>query len=144
MTTWPIPLRSLSRLNAVLLALIASCGGEDTVTGPESVAGVYALQTVNNATLPYLKEAAADLTVQVVSGSLTLRADATYHGEIIEEWARPASTDSIVELSNGSFNVSGNSITFAQGGNHAVYQGTITGNRITATLSDVTFGFVKR
>lgn len=134
----------LCLLSVTTLALLGGCGSDRVVTPPAGLAGEYALETVNGMTLPFLKEESASGRVEVVSGSLTLRANRTYSGEIVEQWTVGGNIESFPETSAGTFVVSGDVLTFTESGTGAIHHGTTNGKRVTATLNDVTFGFVER
>lgn len=134
----------LCLVSATTLALLGGCGSDRAVTPPAGLEGEYALETVNGMTLPFLKGESASERVEVVAGSLTLRSDRTYSGNIVEQWTIGSNTEFFPETSAGTFSVSGNRLTFTESGSGAVYYGTIDGNRISATLIDVTFGFVEK
>ena len=140
-----VPMRHslLCLVSATTLGL-SGCGSDRVVTPPAGLEGGYTLETVNGETLPFLKSESPSERVEVVSGSLTLRLDRTYSGEIVEQWTIGGNTELFPETSAGTFSVSGNQLTFTEGGSGAVYHGTINGNRISATLMDVTFGFVEK
>ena len=133
----------LCLVSAASLALLGGCGS-DGVTTPVGVEGEYALETVNGIALPFLKSESAIERVEVVSGSLTLRSNRTYSGEIVERWTAAGSVELFPETSAGTFSISGDQLTFTETASGAAYHGTINGNRLRATLMDVTFGFVER
>lgn len=108
-----------------------------------ALAGTYILETVNGTPLPFLKEQSDTGRIEVVVGVLTLRPDRTYHGEIIEELTGAQETDSLRKVSDGTFSISANVLTFKESGG-AVHRGSTSGKRLSATLNDVTFGFVKQ
>ena len=134
----------LCLVSATTLALLSGCGSDRAITPSAGPEGEYALETVNGMTIPFLKEESASKRVEVVSGSLTLRSNHTYSGGIVERWTIGGNVELFPETSAGTFSVSGNRLTFTESGGGAVYHGTINGNRISATLIDVTFGFVER
>lgn len=134
----------LCLVSATTLTLLAGCGSDSAPTAPAALEGEYALETVNGLRLPFLKTESAAERVEVVSGSLMLRSDRTYQGNIVEQWTTGANIQSFPETSAGTFSVASNRITFTEGATGAVYSGTINGNRISATLNDVTFGFVRK
>jgi hypothetical protein len=133
----------LCLVSAALLTLGGGCGS-DRVTQPEELEGEYALETVNGTALPYLKSESASERVEVASGSLTLRSDRTYSGEIVERWTTGGNIQLFPETSAGTFTVSGSQLTFRENGSGLTYHGTIDGDRLRATLIDVTFGFVAK
>lgn len=133
----------LCLVGATTLALFG-CGSDGVVNPLAEVTGEYALETVNGVGIPFLKSQTASERVEVVSGSLMLRPDRTFSGEIVEQWTTGGNVDLFPETSTGVFSVSGNQLTFTESGSGAVYRGTIDGNRIRATLMDVTFGFVEK
>jgi hypothetical protein len=134
-------IRLLSAVSAALLLLPACKGGD--ITSPDNHTGTYALESVNGLGLPYLKEETALGRIDVVTGSLSLQ-KGTYHGEIVEQRVSDAGTDSVSVFSNGTYKVVGDQATFIESGSGSVYFGTVSDGRVTATLNDVTFGFIKR
>lgn len=137
-------LRSPRRLVGVLaLAGLTACGGDSTVIPPVALDGEYALETVNGIGLPFLKQETASERVEVVSGLLTLRANRTYSGNVVEQWTGGSSVQLFPETSAGTYSVSGSRLTFRENGG-ATYYGTLNGNRLTATMMDVTFVFVEK
>ena len=127
---------------SVTFVLLSACAGD--VTSPDRYKGTYDLETVNGLGLPFLKEATSSGRIDVVSGSLSLGTDGTYHGEIVERRMSATSTEFVSAFSNGTFSGVGDQLTFTESGSGAVYFGTVNGGRISATLVDVTFGFRKR
>ena len=135
---------SVLRLVAATTLALAGCRSDAAVTPPPGLDAEYALETVNGIALPFLKEESASQRVEVVSGSLSLRANHTYSGAIVEQWTTGGNVQTFPETSSGTYSLSGNQLTFTESGSGAVYYGTLNGTRIAATLGDVTFGFVKK
>jgi hypothetical protein len=131
-------------ISAIALTFLGACGSERAVTPLIGLEGEYALETVNGVTLPFLKGESGSERVEVISGSLTLRPDRTYSGEIVERWTTGANIQFLPETSVGTFTVSGNKLTFTEGGSGRVHHGTMDGDRLRATMNDVTFGFVAK
>lgn len=127
---------------SITFVLLSACDGD--VTSPDQYKGMYDLETVNGLGLPFLKEETSSGRIDVVSGSLSLETDGTYHGEIVERRMSATSTEFVSAFSNGTFSAAGDQLTFTESGSGAVYVGTVSGGRISATLVDVTFGFRKR
>ena len=99
--------------SGVLVAVATACGGGDAPPAPESVAGTYTLQTVDNDPLPYtlleLQEPEGLYRLELVSGRYTLSADGTF--AVTHRYRE--SRDGVV-FDEGSENSSG---TFTRGGN---------------------------
>lgn len=133
--------RLLSALS-VTFVLLSACDGD--VTSPDRHKGTYDLETVNGFGLPFLKVETSSERIEVVSGSLSLGTDGTYHGEIVERRLSATSTEFVSAFSNGTFSAAGNQLTFTESGSGAMYFGAVSGGRLSATLVDVTFGFRKR
>ena len=69
-------MRSVLVLLACVVA-VAACG-DDGPTGSWTVPGVYDLETINGAPLPYVVPQADGSTVEITSGRLTISTDGTF------------------------------------------------------------------
>ncbi len=109
----------------VLLAvglLTPACG--DDPTGPESVAGLYILQTVNGEALPTLVE----VGISVTAGSIQLNSDGTYTRSLAVNGQQGP-------IMTGTFTVDGSTVDFIFG--------DLEGDRFTATVSGNTLTLVE-
>jgi hypothetical protein len=91
-----------------LAALLAACGSDNTVTGPRDVTGTYVLATVDGSPLPYTVPNAEHVIV-INSATATLGAD---HSYTVAVAGTEDGTDSEVAADQGTYAVSGSTITF--------------------------------
>ena len=126
----------MRRLIAVLFAGLAltstACGGGDS-SGPPSIAGIYTLQTVNNAALPFTTSEDATYKAEILSWVVTLSANNTYSFVF-----RGRSTDNGVPTENtitstGTYTVSGSSVEMVD---------SVDNSSLTATVSGGVFSMV--
>ncbi len=128
-------MRRLLILTTALLAggLLPACGDDDDITGPESVAGTYFLQTVNGEALPVNFEGG-----QLTAGSIRLNSDGTYFTSL--------TTDLLgTTTETGTFTVNGSTINFVEEGavdEGDLFTGTVSGD--TLTIVDEADTFVLR
>ena len=116
----------LSTLAATAVAT-AACGG-DSSTGPSSsVAGSYALQTVNSQSLPFVIQDDVTGKVEILSDSYSVTANGAYTNQTVVRTTLngAASTQSI--SSSGTYTRSGNSITLTDSSDPT--------DKVTATVS---------
>lgn len=131
----------LRRLMAVAMVVVAGCGGDST--GPTGPQGTYRLERVNGGSLPFLAEQFGDFRIDILAGSLTVRADHSFSAEITSQQTDGSASQTIAEQTAGTWTSSGSSITFAETGS-AAYSGQLSGGRLTAQRAGVTFEFVKQ
>jgi hypothetical protein len=123
------------------VALIAGCRD---ATAP-SIAGTYALMSVNNFPLPipgaFTEEDDEEICVgTIVSGSLVLTettfdAGLLFSVECTEKESGLSVTSPMTLGSTGSYALVGSTITFDEGGGDT-FTGLLAGNRITITIDD--------
>jgi hypothetical protein len=127
-------------LSAALVILAAACGGSGS-TNPASVAGVYDLQTVNGAPLPYTVpgQSSGNIT-QVLRDQLTLANGAVgEHGT----WraVTSAGTTQLAVSDTGTYSVSGSTVTLHM---NSGVTGRGSGNRITLTQYGAAYLYVRQ
>jgi hypothetical protein len=123
------------------MVVVAGCGGDST--GPTGPQGTYRLERVNGGSLPFLAEQFGDFRIDIVSGSLIVRADHTFSAEITSQQTNGSASQTIAEQAAGSWTSNGSAITFTEPGS-AAYSGQLSGDRLTAQRAGVTFEFVKQ
>ena len=127
---------------AALAMLLVACGG-DKATGPESVAGSYALRTVNGATLPatyFQNEIERD---QFFAGTITLAADHSWTGSLSVDRTALSSGTVVLHAAipvSGTYSLNGSSITLTDP-HELSLTGTVSGG--TMTLSTIDFDGVQ-
>lgn len=103
------------RLFAPLLLLTlttAACGGSDS-TGPVSVAGTYALSTVNGATLPFTFSEEG-FTVDIMSDVYVLAADGKFTNTTGAKVTLNGETQTTSEISTGTWKLTGAAIALTK------------------------------
>lgn len=123
-----------STLTAIVFA-VAACGG-DSGTGPAavSIAGTYALKTVNSAPLPYTMPDDGTGTVEILADTYTLNEDGKYTGATQFRLTPPGQSSSVFTLdSHGTYSVAGTTITLTDADDPT--------DKTTATLNGKTLTF---
>jgi hypothetical protein len=131
----PDVIRPRARLAAFFPVLVlAACGGGDKVSGPGSVAGAYALQSVNGQPVPMLLGQSDDgRTFYVAGGSLELRADEGYSSTLTFRVTGGGQSASQSEQDAGTYTVSGSTVTLrSQDGSSTT--ATVGGGRLTSVV----------
>ena len=121
-------------LAVFFLAGAAACG-DDSIS-PPSTFGSYTLQTVDAKPLPALLLQQGDYTFRAAAGSYVLRENGTFSSsqtwrEDYQGWAH-VSTHSF----EGTFTLSGSTVTFVWPSDGSTWTGTLTGNELTVTDDD--------
>ena len=128
----------------LLLTVTAACG--DDPVGPEALEGTYELVQVNGEDLPARMleqetQSGEVWTIFITAGSLTLMEARSHNSVTVSELWIDGELDDQAEFSiDGSYSVSGDSITLVEG-NH-VLRGTFSGNRIEVSAVEPGFGLV--
>ena len=131
----------MSYVRLVLAAvLLVGCQDATAPTGPE---GSYRLEQVNGGALPFLAEQFGSFRIDILSGSLVLRADQTFSAEITSRQSNAGESQTLTEQAAGTWSRNGSAITFSETGSGA-FTGTVVTNGLTAQRAGVTFGFVKQ
>ena len=123
------------------VTLVGSACGNDA-TAPEVVSGTYRLERVNGNVLPFLAEQSGSFRIDILSGSLIVRADRTFTGEIVSTQTNGQSVQTLTEQTGGTYTRTGSTITFSETGSIS-YQGQVSATTLTAQRAGVTFTFVK-
>lgn len=103
-------------LAPVLVVLLAACGG-DGPSGPAAeeedvLAGFYPLVTLAGDSLPYLADEQGPVKLEVVGGSVTLRADGTFTDVIDLRVTNGTSVTRPRQQATGTYTLTGNVLTF--------------------------------
>lgn len=113
---------------AATTVVLAACGGSDS-TGPESIAGKYALTTVNNAQLPFTTSQDATYKAEILASAITLRDDKTFTWDFTGRSTDNGVVDQGTDSFSGTYTVVGSTITLldSEGSTSAsLGNGTIT------------------
>jgi hypothetical protein len=139
-----VPRGAIALFGALLLTLAVACG--DDPVGPEVLEGTYQLVQVNGQDLPAQMleqetQSGEVWAIYVTAGSLTLKEAQSHSSVTVSELWIDGELDDEAEFSvDGSYSVSGDSITLVEG-NH-VLRGTFSGNRIEVSAVEPGFGLV--
>lgn len=129
-----------STLAATVVAA-AGCGG-DSGTGPAaiSIAGTYALKTVNTASLPFTMPDDGTGKVEILSDSYTLTDGGKYTGVTQVRITLPGGSPTVTNVnSQGTFTKSGGSVTLTDSVDPTdKVTGTLNGTTLTISVD----GFV--
>ena len=110
--------------------MLSACLSGSTDVVP--VTGVYDLQTINNARLPFVFTGGAT----VVAEELTVNADGTFTDVTTR-------SDGSVVSDLGAYNKVGGTLSFADASAGLVYQGTVSGSTLTTVIGAYTMVFTK-
>ena len=124
-------------LLAGVALLLAACGDDPTAPSPTParVAGTYSLAKVDGQLLPFLALDLGAYRVNVVSGTLLLRADGTYAHDVSHRTEDSGNIRTGTDTDVGTWNLHGDTITLAS--TKAVFSqtGVISGDAITLQSS---------
>ena len=104
-------LRRARALGVLFAAALLACGDSGDSTSPESIEGVYALQTINGGALPavvYEDEAAK---VEIVAGAITLGPGTKWSISLTARATLDADVSTNTETLDGTWSRSGSTLT---------------------------------
>jgi hypothetical protein len=107
-----------------IIATLAACGGDGT-TAPKDVSGSYALTTINGHGLPFVVPNSPGVTIN--SAIADLGADQSY--SVLFSGIQGGTPSDIAD--NGTYVLSGSTVTFASIPYSASFTGTATSNSIS-------------
>jgi hypothetical protein len=123
-------------ISIVMLGALVACGGGDKATGPgESMSGDFTLRTLNGSNLPGLLFQDATGKLEVIAGNLNFNTDRTWSGAVTVRFTSiggGASTQTAPR--NGTYQLNGSAIVVRDNTNGSNYNGTISGNTLTASI----------
>ncbi len=125
---------------AVLIVGVTACGGDGT--GLENVAGLYTLQTIDGAPLPWILLEVGANKIEVTAGSVTLNTDRTCSDSITLATTESGNVDSDTATDVCTYTTDGQAITLTYTDN-SISVGTIIGSALTITDAGVAFIFRK-
>lgn len=135
----------MRRLLSLALALtIVGCGGDDSTTEPtnSSIAGTWALQTINGAPLPFTL-ATVPAKIELVSATAVINANGTWTSSSQTRTTINGQATTTTENDNGTYTISGSTIAL-RSSDGTVESGTISGSTFTQVESGFTFVFKKQ
>jgi hypothetical protein len=127
---------------AALAVLATGCSRDNPVEPDEQVVGSYTLMAIGGQALPILVHQDAEITVQLVSGSLEMDADGTFVETLVFR-ETPVDGGDAEDSSNeisGTYSVAGRTVSFA-GGEAGAWNGTASGGVITYVVGGATLLF---
>lgn len=129
----------MNRWAVVVLALVLAACGSDASTAPTTVAGTWALQTINAAPLPFVVAQSGADKAEVLADTLKLSAA----GSAIESTTIRTTLNGVVNTQTladtGSYTVNGSAVTLLSTTEGSALMGTWSGNTITASVEGFTF-----
>lgn len=136
----------MNRLSKILIACslaVTACGGDATSPGSASVAGSYALQTVNGDPLPYIVLQIGADKIEVLNETVTLLDGGTFtqQGSLRVTESGVVSVQSYVDA--GSYVRTGTALAFEFNSDGSTGTGTISGNTITVGVSGLSLVYRK-
>jgi len=137
----------MNRLSKVLacftLFVAASCGGDSTAPGTKSVAGSYALQTVNGAPLPFVVLQIGSDRIEVLNETVMLSQGDTFtqQGSLRITQNGVVSIDSYAEA--GAYTRSGTALNFVFSSDGTTGTGTLSGDTLTVGISGLSLVYRK-
>ncbi len=126
---------------ACLLAVVA-CGSSTDPT-PESVAGTWALESVNGKPLPWVALEYASQTLEVTSEVLTVTSAGTFTLVVMYRETEGGRVTTSSDTSAGRYTLDGNTAMFAVEGDQPS-PAMLNGNMLTLVASPFTFVFRKQ
>jgi len=137
-------MQSSMRVALALLPLtfpIAACGDS---TAPETVVGVYAMQSINGSAPPAVVGQDASGTLEVTGGQVSLNADQTFSDRTDFRFT-DASTGAVTttqDVATGTYTRSGNTVTLTPTG-ESPYSLTWDGSSLTQIVSGISIIYSK-
>ena len=126
----------------VLILPLAACGNEPT-DPTEAAVGTYTLVQFNGSNLPAVTSQDATGRVEAVSGTLTLRSDASFAETINARFTPTSGAVQTTSLNNsGTFTTAGNTVQFRTS-ESVRYSGTLSGNTLEYTAQGFTARYQK-
>jgi hypothetical protein len=128
-------MNGLSKVLVCLTLFVAACGGDSTAPGTTTIAGSYALQTINGSPLPYAVVQVGADKVEVLNETVTLSEGGTFtqQGSVRLTENGVVSTQSYSDA--GTYTRNGTAISFFFNSDGSSGTGTVSGNTITVAFS---------
>jgi hypothetical protein len=130
-------------LLAAAIGLVPAACGDGTTNPSLRLQGTYVLERVNGGALPFLAEQIGSSRLDIIGGTLILRADGSYSGAVTSRQTDGVTPLTFSQQSTGTFTVAASQVTFKESDTGSIYGGVLNGTRLIATRNGVTFDFVK-
>ncbi len=131
-------MRPVALTVALAVSLLTGCGD---ATGPEAIAGNYALRTINGQDLPFILVQVLSDKIEITAGSVRINSDNTYSTSVTVAITEGGTTTSETGTSTGTYTLNGTAITFTSEGE--TFTGSITGNTLTIIDEGLTLVYQK-
>lgn len=136
-------MRKLLIASLAALSLAAAACSDSTAPAP-SVAGTYALQSVNSTALPFTLVTEGAYKLEVLSDSYQLRDDGTYAGTTSMRETAGTDVSLTDEPSHGTWSRSGNSIVLTDSDDPTIKKtAALDGAKLTVSVDGYTLVYVK-
>ncbi len=121
---------------AVAVPLVAACS---SATSPSSLAGTYALTSIDGGAMPYEYPPAQGDTTWIRQGSVVLTTS-TWSFQVSIDISLAGQHTSATEADSGTYVVSGNTLTMTSSSGGTPTPATASGNTITVTADGLASG----
>ncbi len=136
-------MRTLAKLVTIgLVAFVTACGGDGINDPGNSVAGTYALKTVNGAPPPAVIFEADGYKIEVVAASYVLAAAGTFSTTATFRETEAGVVTPSTEGVTGTYSVNGATITFTDSGGD-VFSAALSGNDLRFSEDGLTAVFTR-
>ena len=134
----------MRRLIPLILAIAVACGS-DSPTQPTnaSIAGTWALTSVNATGLPFVVSQTATDKVELVGDVVTATATGTYTEMFTFRETLNGVVTTTSQPDNGTYSINGNAITLTSSTNGSI-TGALSGNTFTLVDQGFVFLFTKQ
>jgi hypothetical protein len=116
-----------------LTATATACGGGDS-TAPQSIAGTYTLQSVNNAPLPFTTSEDATYKAEILSWVVTLNGDNTFSHVFRGRSADNGLTTENTLTSSGTYTRSGATVEMIDNSDNSRLEASVSGSTMTIVI----------
>jgi len=134
-------MRTLAKL-VTIGAFVAACGGDGINDPGNSVAGTYALKTVNGAALPAVIFETGGYKVEVVAANYVLAEAGTFSTSATFRETETGVVTQSTETTTGTYSVNGATITFTDSDGE-VFPAVLSGNDLKFSQDGLTAVFTR-
>ncbi len=136
-------MRTLAKLVTIgLVAFVTACGGDGINDPGNSVAGTYALKTVNGAALPAVIFEAEGYKIEVVAANYVLAAAGTFSSTATFRETEAGVVTQSTETTTGTYSVNGTTVTFTDSDGD-VLSAVLSGNDLKFSEDGLTAVFTR-
>jgi hypothetical protein len=124
----------------LLVGMVCNCSSSSTK--PETIFGLYQLQSVDGSPMPYVVLEEDDVKLEIVSGSLLLKEDFRFTTDWTMKLTAGDVSDTEHDINVGTFEQNGSELTFSFH-NGPTFPGTINGRTVTVNDQGIVYVYVK-